>query len=77
MNGQRRRMRIYRGRVMHLVEDAPGGWIRSVCRRKHPVKGVHGTEPRAESYPEYWTENNLLEYPNCRHCPPDDAGAAT
>jgi hypothetical protein len=63
-------MRVKNGRVMHRVEPSGIG-LRSMCRRKHPVKGVSGTLPRVEAYPEYWTKDNPLGYPNCQHCPED------
>lgn len=70
-----RRMRIERGRVMHLVEETHGGWLRSKCRRPHPVKGVSGTLPRAEAPAANWTDKRLW-YPDCKHCPtyPDTTG---
>jgi hypothetical protein len=64
-----RRMRVRKGRVMHAVETGTSGWLRSVCHRPRPVKGVSGTVPRVEAYAEDWTEDNLLGYPDCAHCP--------
>jgi hypothetical protein len=63
-----RRMRVRRGRVMHVVEAAPSGWLRSKCRRPHPVRGVRGSVPRAEAPEADWSHERLW-YPDCRHCP--------
>lgn len=63
-----RRMRIYRGRVMHAVEPAQSGWLRSKCRRPHPVLGMKSPEPRVQGYEEDWTEERRW-YPDCKHCP--------
>jgi hypothetical protein len=67
-----RRMRIRKGRVMHQVVPRTSGSnsLESVCRRKHPVKGVHSTIPRAEAPADWWTAERLW-YPDCKHCPAD------
>jgi hypothetical protein len=66
-----RRMRVRKGRVMHLVEPAGKGWLRSKCRKPHPVKGVNRTEPRVQAYEEDWTDKRLW-YPDCKHCPTNE-----
>lgn len=69
------RMRIRHGRVMHQVNERPSG-IESQCRRKHPVKGVSSTIPRAEGPAEWWTTVRHW-YPDCTHCPTDDTPEET
>lgn len=71
-----RRMRIERGRVMHLVEPAGDGWLRSRCRRKHPVKGVNSSVPRAYGPISDWTEERH-DYPDCKHCPANGLSDST
>jgi hypothetical protein len=60
---------------MHAVEQAATGWVRSKCRRPHPVRGVKSTVPRAEAYAEDWTAERLW-YPDCPHCPGEESGGA-
>jgi hypothetical protein len=68
------RMRIHRGRVMHRVERTGRGY-RSLCRRKHPVKGVSSTVPRADGDADDWTTERHW-YPDCQHCPSDTGSSA-
>lgn len=63
------RMRIRKGRVMHRVRQWPSsGDIESLCRRKHPVKGVTSTFARAAGPASWWTRTRYW-YPDCGHCP--------
>lgn len=60
-------MRIRHGRVMHRVERR-GSEYRSLCRKPHPVRGVHSTIPRAQG-PEDWWDTERYDYSDCSHCP--------
>lgn len=62
------RMRVAKGRVMHVVEQMPMGWLRSKCRKPLGVKGIGRTVPRVTSYAEDWTSERG-DYPDCKHCP--------
>lgn len=58
------RMRVAKGRVMHIVEQGPGGWLRSRCRISSR-KGVG--KPRTEAYVDWWTSDRG-DYPDCARC---------
>lgn len=62
------RKRIYRGRVMHAVEPAGTGWLRSKCRRRDKYGKTH---PRAYAPAEDWSGERLW-YPDCTHCPKEE-----
>lgn len=59
------RMRIARGRVMHVVEEFGQGWIRSVCRR---YKTRPNGPRRAYGAASEWSASDL-GYPDCPRCP--------
>lgn len=60
-----RRMRIRRGRVMHIVEPTGQRWLQSQCRRRD--RYGH-TRPRAVGPTGDWSDEQHW-YPNCKHCP--------
>lgn len=65
------RMRIHKGRVMHVVHQwSSGREIQSECRRKSGVRGVSTTYPRAQGPADWWSAEQLW-YPDCQHCPSD------
>ncbi len=64
------RMRTYRGRVMHTVEIAGNGDLRSACTRRDRWGNV---APRATGRAEDWSADRHW-YPDCTHCPPPVAG---
>lgn len=67
------RMRVRKGRVMHVVVVRADGY-ESSCRKPSGIRGVSTTYPRVWMSPvEDWTTENLLDYPDCKHCPSEVA----
>lgn len=58
------RMRAHKGSVMHIVEQGPGGWLRSRCRL---VSNSKPGRPRTEAYCDNWTSERG-NYPDCQRC---------
>lgn len=66
------RMRIRHGRVMHRVRARSDGWLESLCPRP-PRSWMRSTVARAFGPADWWSADNVLSYPDCRHCPAEEA----
>jgi hypothetical protein len=65
---QPQRMRVRHGRVMHVVEEAGSGLLRSRCKMPHPVLGAGVMVARVSAPAGEWSPERHW-YPDCSRCP--------